>query len=139
MPIFSTIVSIFNMNLCCNADFVKRLQKQFSLVTEKKQGGSSKPHFVLYGLSQCPYCVAAQNELSKLKHSGAATHKTHMIPSEASHAERSKFRARIARLHTSYNPNTHTTFPVIFKDDSFVGGYTELVSADSTVNTVSLH
>ena len=130
MPIFSAIVSILKMNLCCNTDFVKRLQKQFSLVTEKKQGGSSrKPHFILYGLSQCPYCSAAKNELSKLKNSGVATHETHMIPSEASYADRSKFRARIASLHTSYNPNIHTTFPVIFKDDSFVGGYTELVSA----------
>lgn len=114
------------MNLCCNSDFVKRLRKQFVSASEKKQGGS-KVHYTMYGLTQCPYCTAAQSELNKRQKSDSATHRIHMLPSEASYADRADYRSRVARTHPSYNAEIHTTFPVIFKNGEFIGGYEELM------------
>lgn len=116
------------MNLCCNSDFVKRLRKQFVTTSEKKQGGS-KSHYTMYGLTQCPYCSAANSELNKRQKTGSASLRIHMFPSEASNADRAKFRAQIASVHPSYNANMHTTFPVIFQDDEIIGGYEELMKS----------
>lgn len=118
------------MNLCCNSDFVKRLRKQFVSVSEKRQGGSnSKSHYTMYGLTQCPYCSAAQSELNKRQKTSSATYKIHMLPSEASNADRADFRSKVARAHPSYNSQIHTTFPIIFKNGEFIGGYEDLMKS----------
>ncbi len=116
------------MNLCCNSDFVKRLRKQFVSASERRQGGS-KSHYTMYGLTQCPYCSAAQNELNKRQKTGEATHRIHMLPSSASNADRANLRSRVARTHPSFNAEIHTTFPVIFKNGDFIGGYEELMKS----------
>ena len=116
------------MNLCCDQDFIRRLRKQFSAVVTGKGGGATsktKTHYVLYGLSGCPYCTSAVDELKR--RNKVAVSEVHLLPDGATSQAKVAFKQSIARAHADYDARAHTTFPVIFKDDHFLGGFDMLI------------
>jgi glutaredoxin len=132
------------VNLCRDAEFVRRLQRYREAFEANApvKGGGRKPSglpkpqpgsmFTVYGIETCPYCQEAETSL--LAYAAAhprATVKYYMLgnasttPRNAisSYSATSKQDARAALSGAGgFNPDTHATFPIVFRRGTFLGG-----------------
>ena len=77
---------------------------------------------IIYGASYCVFCIKAKNFLSSKN-----------VPLTWINVEEEEGQAKLLQLHKQYN---WKTIPMIFVEDKFIGGYTEMMKEIKNRNIV---
>lgn len=100
---------------CINKPNLKDKQIK-KCIKESKFPFPLKKGYTIYGFSYCPYSKKAQKLLNK--------YKKHYIYIEVDNNSR-LFRHKLHK-YKGYNRKLHRTFPIIYRNDKFIGGASDL-------------
>ena len=98
------------------------MDKKVNKLIKKINEYSDKNLVLLLGLSQCPYTLKSKNYLNSknIKYKYYSIDKYRNIFFE--------LLQKINEIEKSFNINiNHNTFPIIFINNKFIGGYSELI------------